>query len=100
MIFVLDASDLNRDSVQTSKMEFHNLLLNQDLRNASILVFANKSDLPTALDAGDLIEMYALNDVRTHELHLQACSAITGQGLQEGLDWIAEMIKNKKENSG
>jgi ADP-ribosylation factor-like protein 5B len=100
VIFVVDASDLNRDSVQTSKMEFHNLLLNQDLRNACILVFANKSDLPNALDAGDLIEMYALNDVRTHELHLQVCSAITGHGLQEGLDWIAEMIKNKKENSG
>jgi len=51
-------------------MEFHNLLLNQDLRNSCILVFANKSDLPNALDAGDLIEMYALNEVRTHELHL------------------------------
>ena len=78
MIFVVDASDHNRDSVQTSKMEFHNLLLNQDLKNSCILVFANKSDLPNALDAGDLLEMYALNDVRTHELHLQACSAITG----------------------
>ena len=74
------------------------MLLNPDLANSAILVFANKSDLPSARDAGDLIETYGLEDVRSHEIRVQTCSAVTGVGLQEGLDWLATMIQNRVPN--
>jgi signal recognition particle receptor subunit beta len=61
---------MNTDTIKASKMEFHNMLLNPDLANSGILVFANKSDLPSARDAGDLIETYGLEDVRSHEIRV------------------------------
>ena len=67
MIYVIDASDMNVEHIQTSKVEFHNLLMNPDLQNACILVFANKSDLPVRKDAAELIEIYGLN-IHSHEL--------------------------------
>ena len=34
-----------------SKMELFNLLIHNDLKDACILIFANKKDLPTARDS-------------------------------------------------
>jgi len=46
-----------------SKVEFFNLLVNNDLANASILILANKQDLPTAKSPAELTEAYSLNDI-------------------------------------
>ena len=46
-----------------SKVEFFNLLVNNDLSNASILILANKQDLPTAKSLEELTEAYNLNDI-------------------------------------
>ena len=40
-----------------SKVEFFNLLVNNDLTNASILILANKQDLPGALTCEQLLEI-------------------------------------------
>jgi signal recognition particle receptor subunit beta len=50
----------------TSKIEFFNLLVNNDLKDASILILANKQDLPTAKDAAELTEAYSLNEIQNH----------------------------------
>ena len=65
------------------------MLLNNELRDAVILIFANKSDMPTARDAGELTEIYGFNDITDHEWHIQQCCALTGEGLAEGLDWLS-----------
>jgi ADP-ribosylation factor-like protein 2 len=67
VIFVIDASEMNQEVILSSKMEFHNMLMHADLLQASILVFANKCDLPGSKDTEDLIELYNLN-VSTHEV--------------------------------
>jgi signal recognition particle receptor subunit beta len=41
-------------------MEFINLLNSNDLKDACILIFANKKDLPTAKDAGKITEAFDL----------------------------------------
>ena len=47
----------------TSKAEFFNLLVNNELQNAAILILANKQDLPTAKDASEITEAYSLNEI-------------------------------------
>ena len=42
-------------------MEFFNLLYHDDLKNAVVLVLANKIDLPTARDAGQIAELFELH---------------------------------------
>ena len=61
VIYVIDSAD---DSQQmNSKVEFFNLLVNNDLANASILILANKVDLPGAKTPAELTEAYNLNDI-------------------------------------
>ena len=67
------------------------MLMHNDLASASVLVFANKSDLPEHKPISELVQEYGL-DTTKHELHVQACSAVTGLGLREGLDWLAVRI--------
>lgn len=74
--------------MMTSKIEFFNLLVNNDLRDACILILANKQDLPTAKDAAEITEAYSLNEIQNHSWKLQSCCALTGEGLEEGLDWL------------
>jgi ADP-ribosylation factor-like protein 5B len=57
------------------------MLLHNDLRDASILIFANKADLPSARDVGEITELYSLHQVTDHDWKLQTCCALTGLGL-------------------
>jgi signal recognition particle receptor subunit beta len=47
----------------TSKAEFFNLLINHELRNASILILANKQDLPSAKSASEINDIYSLDEI-------------------------------------
>ncbi len=51
-------------------MEFFNLLYHNDLKDAVVLVLANKSDLPTARNAGDIADLFALSEIKDHEWHV------------------------------
>merc|ERR1711971_263140 len=47
LIFVVDSSD--RARVDLAREELHKMLAEEDLKDAVVLVFANKQDLPNAL---------------------------------------------------
>jgi signal recognition particle receptor subunit beta len=51
-------------------MEFFNLLYHNDLKDAVVLVLANKSDLPTARNSGDIADLFALSEIKDHEWHV------------------------------
>lgn len=76
-------------------MEFFNLLIHNDLKDAVILVFANKKDLPTAKNAAALTELFSLHEIKNHDWHIQSCCALTGEGLEEGLDWLTNKLCQK-----
>mmetsp|Transcript_1123 Transcript_1123/g.4444 ORF Transcript_1123/g.4444 Transcript_1123/m.4444 type:complete len:87 (+) Transcript_1123:581-841(+) len=60
------------------------------LKDAILLVFANKMDLGDARPVQDLVDALRLRTTkRSREWYLQACCATTGDGLYEGLDWLA-----------
>lgn len=50
VIFVVDAND--RDRVDQALFELQKFAAEDELRNAPILVFANKQDLPRAMSTG------------------------------------------------
>ena len=92
VIFVVDSADTH--NALLAKMELFNLILDENLKGAPILIFANKSDLPVALPAEEISELLHLNDIRNHDWHIQACSAILGDGLNEGIDWLCDKINS------
>ena len=61
MVFVIDSADDSQ--IQTSKAEFLTMLVHNDLRDAVILIFANKAEMPTARDPGELSEIYGFNEI-------------------------------------
>lgn len=94
IIFVVDAND--RDRIEDARDELQKMLAEDELRDARLLVFANKQDLPDAMKAAALADALGLKDLRGRTWYCQACVATTGEGLFEGLDWLsAEMEKLK-----
>ncbi|CAL6040458.1 ADP-ribosylation_factor [Hexamita inflata] len=69
------------------------------LKDASLLVFANKQDLPKAMSLSDLSEKLALNSFRNRDWHAQACCAKTGEGLYQGLEWLSVILNKKQKRS-
>ncbi|XP_042351736.1 ADP-ribosylation factor 4-like [Plectropomus leopardus] len=93
LIFVIDSND--RERVAESAEELGKMLSEDELRNAVLLVFANKQDLPNALPVSDLTEKLNLHSLHNRNWYVQQASAIHGDGLYEGLDWLSkELSKN------
>ena len=64
-------------------------MLNEDeLKDAGLLVFANKQDQPGAKGAGEISEALQLGELRDRNWSIVACSAVDGRGVDEGMDWL------------
>jgi len=94
VIFVVDCADTH--SALLAKMELFNLVLDPNLKGAPVLIFANKADLPVALPPDEISALLHLTEIRSHDWHLQSCSAILGDGLEAGIDWLCEKINSKR----
>ena len=77
--------------------ELESLLQEELLAGIPLLIFANKQDLLNAMSAGELMKELDLTSDKTRWTHIQACSAKTGEGLQEGISMLLENIKAKSE---
>jgi ADP-ribosylation factor-like protein 1 len=94
VIYVVDSSDVER--LGTSKEEFHAILDEEELKNALVLVYANKQDLPGALSEAQVAEGLGLHDIKSRDWAIFKASAVKGEGLFEGLDWLANMLKTRR----
>lgn len=75
-------------------------MLNEDeLRDAGLLVFANKQDQPGAKGAGEISEALQLGELRDRNWSIVACSAIDGSGIAEGMDWLVVSIRLLSSNN-
>ena len=95
LIFVVDLTD--HDRVGDSKRELGEIFREKELHNVPLLVYANKTDLPGAMDAFDLTERLGLNSPLPggeREWHVQPACAISGDGLFDGLDWATRAMNN------
>lgn len=72
------------------------MLGEDELRDAVLLVFANKQDLPNAMKAAQLTDQLGLSTIRNRNWYIQATCATSGDGLYEGLDWLSNELKNRK----
>ena len=86
VIFVVDSTDIER--LSTASDELSAMLNEDELREAGLLVFANKQDQPGAKGAGDISEALRLGELRDRNWSIVACSAVDGRGINEGMDWL------------
>jgi len=57
-------------------------------------------DLPNAMNAAELTDKLGLHSLRHRNWYIQATCATSGDGLYEGLDWLANQLKNTKWRVG
>jgi ADP-ribosylation factor protein 1 len=105
IIFVVDSNDRDRiddskDYEHSAKEELNRMLSEDELRDAVLLVFANKQDLPNAMKVQEVTERLGLNKLRNRQWYIQGASAPTGDGLYEGLDWLSNTLSKRKRTGG
>lgn len=90
LIWVVDSADKRR--LEDCKIELYKLLQEERLLGASLLIFANKQDLPGALSPMEIAEVLGLSSITTHHWQIFKCSAVTAENLVNGIDWILNDI--------
>ena len=66
------------------------------MKDCAVLVLANKQDLNGALSPGEVTEKLGMGQLKGRNWLVQGTSATTGQGIKEGLDWMASVLLKKK----
>jgi ADP-ribosylation factor-like protein 2 len=95
--------------------------MSQRLMGASLLVFKNKSDVAGSMTEAEIREVclwhfamsrarratadhntlitakqgLRLDNIHTHKWRIMTCSAMTGENLQEGLQWVVQDAKDR-----
>ena len=93
LIFVVDSSD--RDRIEIAKEELQGMLVEEELKDAVLLVFANKQDLGV-MSVAEVTEKLGLHTLKNRDWHIQGTCAMTGDGLYDGLDWLSKTVSKKK----
>ena len=94
LIFVVDSADEER--LSEAREELSKMMEEEQLKDAILLVYANKQDMPEAKGVQEVADALALTSIPGRLWYIQACSANSGDGIREGLDWLAGKLATKK----
>ncbi|KAI3705843.1 hypothetical protein L1987_76087 [Smallanthus sonchifolius] len=97
LIYVVDS--LDRERISKAKAEFQAIINDPFMMNCVILVFANKQDMKGAMAPMEVCEGLGLFELKNRKWHIQGTCALRGDGLYEGLDWLASTLKDMKAAS-
>ena len=95
IIFVVDSND--RDRIDDARDELHKMINDEELKDAVILVYANKQDIQGAMTTPEVTDKLGLHTIRGKTWYIQAACATRGDGLYEGLDWLSKHVTANKK---
>ncbi|KAL0223151.1 hypothetical protein P9112_002541 [Eukaryota sp. TZLM1-RC] len=95
VIFVVDSSDEAR--LPDAKAELHRMMEESALSDVTVLVLANKQDLPSALGVDEISSKLGLDDLRGHSWHICGTCATKGEGLTDAFEWLVTQIEQKQQ---
>ncbi|XP_062506920.1 ADP-ribosylation factor-like protein 3 isoform X1 [Corticium candelabrum] len=93
LIYVIDSADRKR--FEETGEELAHLLEDEKLQGVPLLVFANKQDLFSAAPASEISTGLQLHTIRDRAWQIQPCSALSGEGVRDGMEWIVKKVKKK-----
>ena len=113
LIFVIDSNDRTR--IDEARQELHRIILDREMKEALLLVFANKQDVPggklctqrvpcwmekeadlyiIAMTPNEVSERLKLSSLKDHLWNVVPSCATTGEGLFEGLVGYRLTLRN------
>ncbi|KAJ3375037.1 hypothetical protein GGF31_005759 [Allomyces arbusculus] len=92
VLFVIDAADKTR--IECARRELLDVLHNSELkvRKCPFLFLCNKCDLGDTMPAAEVAAILGLDAFKDRSWYICECSALTGQGLSEGMAWLIEQL--------
>jgi len=94
LIYVVDSADRKR--LEETSFELTELLMEEALVEVPVLVFANKQDLSDSASAAEVAQGLNLHMIKDRAWQIQACAAINGDGMKEGMEWVCQNVSKKK----
>jgi GTPase SAR1 family protein len=93
IIFVVDSND--RERISEAREELQRMLNEDELRDALLLVFANKQDLPNAMNAAEITDKLGLHGLRQRTWYIQV-SRLTWPCAAPRSDHMAGCVRNQR----
>lgn len=97
LIWVVDSGDVLR--LGLCRDELSQVLQQERLAGASLLILANKQDVDGALSVAAIAEVLGLSSSngqhKNRHWTILPCSAFTGEGLVAGMDWLVLDIASR-----
>lgn len=91
---MIDACDPSR--FEESLEALNQVVTQIELQEAFFLILVNKMDKQDAMSTQEIREVMKLDEVLSNrQWNIQGASAINGEGLREGLDWICQQLDKK-----
>ncbi|QSS58870.1 ADP-ribosylation factor [Histoplasma capsulatum] len=95
LIFVIDSND--RARIDEARQELHRIILDREMKEALLLVFANKQDIPGAMTPQEVTDKLQLTQLKDKVWFVVPSCATTGEGLFEGLGWLSNNVKSQPQ---
>ena len=96
IIYVVDCTDKER--LEEAKVELIKLLKSPETQGLPLVVLANKQDLPGSVDKNEVEKLLALKELPLYQLwHVEPTCGVTGEGLDEAIEVMAELIEKRKK---
>ncbi|KFW11507.1 ADP-ribosylation factor-like 11, partial [Eurypyga helias] len=97
LVFVLDSTDAAR--LPEAAVALEEALSHPSMAGVPVLLLANKQEVPGALAPAELGERLQQGLLAGRHWGLRGCSAHTGQGLQEALAVLGELLRGVEQSS-
>ena len=94
IIYVIDSADRRR--MEETGIELQQIIDEEKLSGVPLLIYANKQDLLNSLSASEITAGLNLHSIRDRQWQIVPCSAKTGEGLKDGLEFIIGEFNNGK----
>ncbi|KAL7716259.1 ADP ribosylation factor family GTPase [Entamoeba marina] len=89
IVFVVDVSDYER--ITESAMELHKILRNESLKQCSLLVLGNKTDVDFSMNEEEFSKRLGINGSQ-RKIHVEMISALKNQKVKDGFIWLSNNI--------
>ena len=93
LVWVVDSGDVDR--LQLCREQLSRVIEEERLVGASIVILANKQDLEGALTAEEISVILGLDQLLKRRFKVIPCSAVSGEGVKEGFEWIVGEIASR-----
>lgn len=97
VIYMVDSAD--RERMDESKAAFDKMISSENMTGVPLLVLANKQDIPECMGVREVKPIFnqSADLIGRRDCMVMPVSALTGAGVDEGIDWLVECIKRNSD---